>query len=445
MTIIDSITNENKTIDTKEKNIPEKFEYLKNRVVIVKVDDYNAENIRQALEKIIILLDLYTIFKNKSIFLKPNALAPTKNAFTPPEILVELIKLIKQDTKKILIGDSTMTKTLTDITMKRAKYIEKCEAVGGKVVNFFESKREKITLKNPEYEAEENIYLPKEICDSDIVINIPKLKTHNGFVYTGAIKNLFGLLGNKMLMHMTHDKKREFQKMLADIYFAVEETNKSVFPKVLTIMDAVIAMEGKGPRSGNPRKVGLIIAGFNSAAVDIVGYTLMNGNPNHLEAIKSIARRTNLSMDIAKLEILGESNYSKFIIKDFKKPKTLKTILEEEKQPRKPNKKPGLYSKIRKKAMSISIRINRKACLLCEQCVQHCPAEAMIRRKERIEINYNKCIECFCCGESCPNDAISTKWWIFRKKYTILLILILMASLLLYLVWSFIQYLLNFF
>ena len=304
------------------------------------------------------------------------------------------------------------------MTFKRSNIGELCEAEGVNLINFFESERVKVKLDNPTYEIEESIYLPKEICDSDLILNLPKLKTHKGYVYTGAIKNFFGLLGNKMLMHMTHKNKIDFQKMLADIYFAVEETNSTDFPKVLTIMDAVIAMEGKGPRSGKPKKVGVLIAGFNSAAVDIVGYTLMNGNPNDLDAITSLAKRTELPVDISKLEIVGEEDYKSFIVKNFKKPKA--ASLKKAQVPEN-----GLISKIYGKAMSISIKIKSKRCLLCSECVKHCPAEALIRKKDKILVDRDRCIECFCCGESCPNDAINAKWYVFRILPVLILILAL--------------------
>jgi len=404
--------------EIKGKELPQKFNYMKKKVAIVKLNDYNSENIKNALKSVIQLLELKDFFNNKSILLKPNALAPIKNAITPTEIITELIKLLKSETnaKKITVGDSTMTKTLTNITFRRSKIKEKCMEENTAIVNFFESERIKVKLDNPKHEIEENVYLPKDVIDADLVINLPKLKTHKGYVYTGAIKNFFGLLGNKMNMHMTHKYKIDFQRMLADIYFAVEETNKQTLPKVLTIMDAVIAMEGKGPRSGKPRKIGLIIAGFNSAAVDIVGYTLMNGNPSDLEAINSLAKRTHLPVDISQLNIVGEKDISKFIVKNFKKPKiaTLKQAIVPER---------GLYSKITKKLMSISIKIKRKKCLLCEECIKHCPAEALVRKSEKIVVDRDKCIECFCCGESCPNDAISAKHYIFRILPILLLAL----------------------
>ncbi len=417
--------------EIKAEIIPQKFDFKKNVVAIVKLDDYQTENIKKALKSVIELLGIKDFFNYKSILLKPNALAPSKNAYTPQELVSTLIELLKSEknVNQVIVGDSTMTKGLTNITFKRTKYKEICEALGVKLINFFESERSKVKLNNPNYDVEEYIYLPKEICESDLVINLPKLKTHSGYVYTGAIKNFFGILGNKMSMHMTHKNKKRFQEMLADIYFAVEETNNTNFPKVLTIMDGCISMEGKGPRSGKPRKVGLLIAGFNSAAVDIIGYTLMNGDPTHLDAIISLAKRTELPVDINQLEIRGE-DYKDFIVKDFKKPHI--ALL----------KKSDKYSKIVRRIMGISIKIKQKRCTLCEQCVNHCPAGALVNKNERIEINREKCIECFCCGESCPNDAISAKFYIFRIIPLLIFILAVGSFII---IWFLIQFLTNLF
>ena len=399
--------------------VPQKFDFMKDKVVVLELEDYKPEEINKSLKLIIELLGIKGFFSNKSILIKPNLLAPSKYAYTPPELALELIKILKTEmnAKEIMVGDSTMTKSLTHLTFNRSKFKDVCESEDIRIINFFESERIKVKLNNPEPAVEENIYLPKEINDIDILINLPKLKTHNGYIYTGAIKNLFGLLGNKMSMHMSHKNKTNFQHMLADIYFAVEETNASNKPKVLSIMDAVIAMEGKGPRAGQPRKVGLIIAGFNPAAVDIVGYTLMNGNPKDLDAIMSLAKRTDLPIDINQLRIegIGIENFHKFIIRDFKKPNI--SILKKDRI-----RENNLYSKLAEKVMKISIKINRRRCLLCEECVRHCPAEALFKKNEKILVNHEKCIECFCCGESCPNNAISAKFYLFRVlPYFILL------------------------
>lgn len=75
------------------------------------------------------------------------------------------------------------------------------------------------------------------------------------------------------------------------------------------------------------------------------------------------------------------------------------------------------------KLSKISIKIKHKKCLLCEECVKHCPAEALGRKNEKIVVDRDKCIECFCCGESCPHDAISAKFYLFRILPVILLVL----------------------
>ncbi len=431
MANVSSKIEKNNVPEIKEKHLPQKFNYMKNKVVVLPLDEYSPEKIQKTLRSIINMLGIKEYIANKSVLLKPNLLAPSKNAFTPPEIVLELIKLIKTDmlAKEVLVGDSTMTKKLTSITFKRSKFNDICEAEKVKTLNFFESERIKVNLNNPVYDVEEIIYLPREIKDIDIIINLPKLKTHNGYVYTGAIKNLFGLLGNKMNMHMTHKNKIEFQKMLADIFFAVEETNSSDFPKILTIMDAVIAMEGKGPRAGKPRKIGLMIAGFNPAAVDIVGYTLMNGNPTNLDAITSLAKRTELPVDINQLDIIGIDNINNFIIKDFKKPKI--SLLKKDRI-----REGTLISKLSEKLMKISIKINRKRCILCEECVRHCPAEALVKKNDRIFVDHDKCIECFCCGESCPNNAISAKFYIFRVLPLAILLFSIAAIIILWFITS---------
>lgn len=401
-------------------SLPSKFMFNRNVVAVVELEDYNSENIQHALTKVFNLLEIDDFVEDKSVLVKPNALAPSKHAYTPPEMVGGVVKfLTERNAENILVGDSTMTKNLSSLTLKRSDIQEFAEDAGARIINFFESDRIKVSLKIPAHEREDTLYLPQEIGDYDMIVNLPKLKTHKGYVYTGAIKNLFGLLSNKMAMHMTHKNKQHFQQHLADIYFSVEETNNTDMPKVLTIMDAVIAMEGNGPRGGDPRKVGLLIAGFNPAAIDIVGYSLMNGNPRDLEAINSVARRTGLEAKISALDIRGVEDINKYVIKNFKKPKiaTLK----------KDQVRKGLMAKIADKAMRISIKIDQKKCVLCKQCVNHCPAEAMFEKDGKVIIDYEACVECFCCGESCPNDAVSAKWWIFRKLPIILTALVILG------------------
>ena len=128
-----------------DKEIPQKFNYMKNSVAIVRLDDYQPHNVKIALKEVFDLLHLNTYFKDKNLLLKPNALAPTKNSYTPPEMIKELIKILKNETSanKITLGDSTMTKKLTSITFKRTKINHICKQLATIEINFFESERVK--------------------------------------------------------------------------------------------------------------------------------------------------------------------------------------------------------------------------------------------------------------------------------------------------------------
>jgi len=91
--------------------------------------------------------------------------------------------------------------------------------------------------------------------------------------------------------------------------------------------------------------------------------------------------------------------------------------------------------------MKISIKLNRKKCVLCEECVRYCPAEAMSRRNNKIFVDHDLCIECFCCGESCPNNVISAKFYLFR---VLPLLLVLMGSGIILIIWFFTTVISNF-
>jgi len=132
-------------------------------------------------------------------------------------------------------------------------------------------------------------------------------------------------------------------------------------------------------------------------------------------------------VDINALDIKGE-NVKDFIIKDFKKP-PLATLKQRELQDK--------FSKIANKIMSISIKVNKRKCILCQQCVKHCPSEAMDLKNNRIVIDNDACVECFSCGEICPNDAISSKWYLFRVLPYLFLILVLVGTSIFYAVWHF--------
>ena len=106
----------------------------------------------------------------------------------------------------------------------------------------------------PPKKIAEVLAIAKAAFDADLVINVPKLKTHAFTLFTNAVKNVFGLLPGfqKMLLHKSFPNPRQFGECLAFLY-------KTVKPG-LTVCDAVVGMEGDGPSGGTPVQLGFLAA-----------------------------------------------------------------------------------------------------------------------------------------------------------------------------------------
>jgi uncharacterized protein (DUF362 family) len=125
----------------------------------------------------------------------------------------------------------------------------------------------------------------KPILEVDKVINIPKIKTHMMTVYSGAVKNLFGVIPGsyKPEYHLRFEDTNDFADVLVDICSFVKP--------VLTVMDAVVGMEGYGPTNGSPKQVGLIISGANPYELDVVASKTIGLEPKQVPTVKKSMER----------------------------------------------------------------------------------------------------------------------------------------------------------
>lgn len=361
-----------------------------NEVLVVSCKNYDRETVAKAYKKIIKQID-DKVIKDKSVYIKPNILkgdVPDKVATTHPEIIYPIAKYLKELNCDVLCGDSP-----NFITIKRM--INNIYSITGiaKVINEANCKMDNSSSSTVVTGGK---YLSKfrmltNIHKSNFVINIAKAKTHSFTGYTGAVKNLFGVIPGpvKGEMHLSNPSARAFSNCMIDI---CERVNAN-----LHIVDAVIGMEGPGPSSGTPKHLGYIVAGKNPYAVDEVVVELMGLNKNNIPQIE-LAREKKLTLPIDKIKIIGE-NLDK--IKESSVPFTnavqnvgafirvLKFIL--------PAK---LILKIKKKPI-----INNN-CIACGICEEACPPNA-ITTKDFAIIDYQNCIKCYCCQELCPENAIT--------------------------------------
>lgn len=356
------------------------------KVSIVKCPSYDNEVVYQAVKKS--LQDINFEFKkNSTVLLKPNVLGKNKPELaitTHPSVIGALCRILKENNCRIIIGDSSSfhRKKGTLDALKASGIAAVAEKYNAKLEAFDGSQSKKIT--DPKGEVIKEINLAKQMFDVDLVVNIPKLKTHSLTKFTGAVKNMYGAVpgGKKQFLHAVGAKKEKFCKILVDIFQKVKPG--------LSIMDAVIGLEGQGPgTAGSPKKAGLILAAENAFAMDIVASTIIGYKPDEiLTNVEGVRRRL---VDKDSIEIIGN-----MVKVDFKKPMDIVDRI------------PPFLTGIILKQTVVYPSTNKKKCTRCGICVNICPKKALTMRKYPV-LNKKKCIQCYVCHENCPEGAIDLK------------------------------------
>jgi len=346
---------------------------VKEKVVIVRCNSYKQKEVDRAIKKILAFLDFPAEkYKGKKVLIKPNVLGYFKEnseaIVTHPSIINTLLKYFKN----AKVGESSAVDT--ENNLRKLGYWK------FKPVIFEE--HDLVKVRDESLKMMKNFYLPKIVKESDLVINLPKLKTHTLTKMTGAIKNLYGCIpgGVKQILHREAIGEKNFSHLLVDIYLHIKPG--------LNILDAIVCMEGEGPSSGKPRKVGLLIASKNAIALDVVASKIMGYHPSEILAIEDAVKR-------------GLGSYDYELVGDFKEIPNLKF--------EKPSRFKRALVKVALMGMTKEeILCNKEKCVKCGICVRHCPKKA-ITLNPYPEINPEKCIRCFCCIELCPEHALHLK------------------------------------
>jgi len=354
------------------------------QVSIKRCSNYNPQDVERAVGEAVGFLGGIEKFvkPGQKVLIKPNLLSarlPEDGVCTHPEVVRAIIRLAKKATDNIFVGDSHGG---FDIINMDDVY----ELSGMKKVCL----EEKVALvKFDNVVNVEGIPFAKIVKEVDVIINVPKMKTHGLLTLTGGVKNMFGAVvgKHKAEAHFKHIKPSDFASYIIKIFIRVKPA--------LTIMDGIVAMEGDGPAAGKLRKAGLILASPDAVALDAVYADIVGLEP---ERVLTTVYAGDMNLGTSKLsdiQILGES-IEKVKLKDFKLPEASFIY-----------NAPEWAIRIFGTVIKTFPFIKKGSCVSCRICEKNCPANAITI--DEYYIDYAKCIFCFCCHELCPHNSIGVR------------------------------------
>lgn len=367
-------------------------------VALVRCNDYDIAGLRKQLDRAFKLLGGLERFLRSGdrVLLKISLLSahkPDSAIITHPAIVEALIPLIKALGCEIYIGDSPcgfITETSLMEAYRVSGFQDLADRCGVRLVDFDFSPP--IERDSPDGRLFKKFQLASILDSVDKVITVPKLKTHHITYLTNAVKVNYGFIPGlaKVEYHLKLPERDRFCNMLLDLYLAIKPA--------LTVVDAVVGMEGDGPSSGNPKRLGAIIVGSSSLAVDYVSARIM-GYKDALEVPTNRLAFERGILDPNKIRILGEEMDS-LVADDFVRvPGDLSQRF------------PLWLYRLGQRLFTPRPYIDYSKCVLCDACFKYCPAECISKshKGDRLSIDYGKCIRCFCCQELCPKGAVRTR------------------------------------
>lgn len=369
---------------------------MKSFVSIVKCPNYDENKVLSGLRRSIDLIGGIQTFVKKGhhVLLKPNLLygkSPEKAVTTHPAIVKGVIEIVREAGGVPFIGDSPSIGSLMKAAEKAG-----IKAVADEMKCPLVEFNRPVLPPNGKGKIFKQLEIDQTVLEADVIINLPKWKTHVQMLLTLGVKNLFGCIPGprKALWHLKAGEDRKtFAQILVDLYQVIQPS--------LTLLDGIVGMEGNGPNSGRPIPLGLILASGDSLSLDQIVCDLLGISRKSL-LTNRVAFEQGLGKD--KIDVVGE-RVEDVKISNFQFP----TLSQPDWN------LPGFLTKALKNAFTSRPVIEEERCKACDRCEEICPPKALDRKGKDLIFDYEQCIRCFYCLEVCPEGAISIKpGWALR-------------------------------
>ncbi len=336
------------------------------------------------------------------VLVKPNLLQPSEPAkaiTTHPTVVRAVVKLAQEAGGRVLIADNPFAPPIGQRGWDSLYERTGCAAIAAETGAELNHSIAPQQRPHPEGELIKLVDTSSFLSGCDVVISVPKLKTHSLMRYTGAVKNLFGTVPGtiKAGYHVKLQTTERFASMLLDLVTFVRPA--------LTVMDAIVGMDGSGPAAGQPFHIGAILAAADPVALDVAAVGLVGHKPASVPTVSGAVARGWTTGHTSDLEILGEDLHA-MAASGFRLPPGGRSEMDYVPQFLRP-----VGTRILVPSPFVTGR-----CTGCGLCIEHCPVQTISSVDGRAQINLSDCIRCYCCHEVCPEHAIVLRQpWLGRK------------------------------
>lgn len=371
---------------------------MKSFVYIAKIEEYDLSLIKTKISAVFsrYFSNLDFFIGKKKILLKPNLIMkalPQEAIVTSPVVVEAVGEIFSELGHEIVIADSPGGFVNSDSMQDIYDYTG--------LTNLAEKHQWQLYFpqKSILYKGFPLCWWAKEILEDKqnqiLMVNLPKLKTHEVMLLTLAVKNLYGCISglHKSKLHYKYPRTQDFSRLLLTIY--------SMFKPKLNIVDGILGLEGNGPtKKGFPRKLNVLAIGTDALATDYAIGELL-GLKDEMHPIVYAAEKAKL-FNPQEVEIISE--FTDGGIKSFYFPKAFVF-----------NKIPKFIALFLGKLFRVSPEINNLICKCCGVCRTVCPQHAIKEKNNIFVIDHKKCILCMCCREMCQHAAITLNKSIFLR------------------------------
>lgn len=353
-------------------------------VAFVRCICYEPAVVERALDEAMALLGGWGAFvrPGQRVLIKPNLLsdrAPEDAVTTHPEVVRAVVRAVKAQGAVALVGDSPASAVTVQRIWERSGVAAVCREEGAELISFEGEGARRVERDGFAFS------LSAALSRADVVVNLPKVKTHALTTLTCAVKNLYGCIPGyqKAALHKLHPRPSDFGRLLAAIADEVRPA--------LTIADGIIGMEGEGPSSGTPVALGFLATSADPYALDRLVCRAIGAPPRSVPYLRTTADGERG----VGAEALGDPPEA-FRPARFRIPSTVKARL----VPRRLARwvAPWLW---------VRPEFDGARCIRCGRCVASCPVKVLeMKNPAPVLVRASECIGCCCCHEMCPVQAV---------------------------------------